>query len=149
MYEKVENILIIWKAYIVWKISNYLKFSDNLNFFNQFKCSHTFHTFQQTFTLFAFVYLCLPLFTFVYLYLPLFTFAYLCLPLFTFVQLTHLCTNFVLVYPPFDSKIVQTICRRAIWSYKSNRHDKVFFQHKVIPSPGARKPHNCHNAICI
>ena len=30
--------------------------------------------------------------------LPLFTLVYLFLPLFTFVQLTHLCTNFVLVF---------------------------------------------------
>ena len=47
---------------------------------------------------------------FVYLCLPLFTFACICLPLFTFVQLTHLCTNFVLVKYKFYKKI----CKMAI-----------------------------------
>ena len=42
--------------------------SNNLNFFNWFKWSHTFRTFKWTWTLF------------------------------TFVQMTHLCTNFVLVF---------------------------------------------------
>ena len=45
-----------------------------------FQMSHTFHL--------DFGYICLSLFKFVYI----------CLPLFTFVQMTHLCTNFVLVY---------------------------------------------------
>ena len=67
--------------------SNFQNCSNNLNFFTRFYCSETFHTFQQTSTLFKFVYLSLPLLTFVYL----------CLPLFTLVQLRHLCTNFVLV----------------------------------------------------
>ena len=44
-----------------------MKFLNNLNSFPWFKCFQTFHTLQQTLTLF------------------------------TFVQLTHLCTNFVLV----------------------------------------------------
>ena len=62
-----------------------------LEFFKLFKVFHmiemfsNFDTFQQTLTLFTFVFLCLPLFTFVFL----------CLPLFTFVQMMHLCTNFV------------------------------------------------------
>ena len=33
-------------------------------------------------------------------------FVYICLPLFTFVQLTHLCTNFVLVYLPHKFEFV-------------------------------------------
>ena len=44
-----------------------------------FRCSQTFHTFQQTLTLFTFVYLFLPLFIFSYLCLPFLTFVYLCL----------------------------------------------------------------------
>ena len=35
---------------------------------------------------------------FVYLCLPLFTLVHLCFPLLTSVQITHLCTNFVLVF---------------------------------------------------
>ena len=49
------------------------KISNNLNFF---KWSWSFHTFEQTSTLFTFIYIYLPLFSFVYLCLPLFNWRF-------------------------------------------------------------------------
>ena len=64
-----ERVRAISHSFI---LSNYYNFSNNLNFFTWFKCPQTFHTFQQTSTLFTFAFLRLPLL------LPLFSFVYLC-----------------------------------------------------------------------
>ena len=64
-----------------------LRFAAFFKQFKLFQMIQTFHTFRQTSNSF----------TFPYLWLPLLTYVCLCLSLFTFVQMTHLCTNFVLV----------------------------------------------------
>ena len=51
--------------------SNHQNLLSNSNFFTEFKFSPTFHYFQETSTLFTFVYICIPLlalFTFVQIY---------------------------------------------------------------------------------
>ena len=76
-------------------------FSDNLHFSTWLKCSHTFHTFQQPSTLFAFVYLCLPLLK--------------------FGKLTHLCTNFVLVLGIFifcKRRIEKKLQSTSLWTWE-------------------------------
>ena len=69
------------------------------NFKSFFKLFQTIKKFQtiQTFYHDSNVLKLSLLFNKPWLCLPLFTFVYLCLPLFTFDQMTHLCTNFVLV----------------------------------------------------
>ena len=54
--ERVRESKSNFKNFFI--LSNYQNCSNNLNFFAWFKCSETFHTFQQTSTLFTFVYLC-------------------------------------------------------------------------------------------
>ena len=104
------------------------------------KCSQTF---QQTLTLFTFVYLCLP---FPYLFYLFLTFVYLFLTLvylfLTFVQMTHLCTNFVLVKMNIEITNVQCSKESTNWHNHQNSEEdnetltKVWFGLEIIFSLG-------------
>ena len=57
-------LFMTWYDYLwQWLMYDYLwlRFSNSLNFFTWFKWSQNLYDFQQTLTLFTFVYLCLPL----------------------------------------------------------------------------------------
>ena len=100
------------KIFLLLTFLHFQHFSNNSNFFTEFEFSKTFHTFQQTSTLFTFVYLCLPLFKW-RIYAQI-----LCL----FSHIPY--SNSIFVFLPFSlyskclyGQTLQIIGKNHIWSH--------------------------------